>query len=35
MECCLCGMQMDIEEAKWIDGECVCEDCYVFERGYL
>lgn len=35
MECCLCGVMIDYDEAKWVDDDVMCEDCYVFERGYV
>jgi len=26
---------IDYDEAKWVDDDVMCEDCYVFERGYV
>lgn len=34
MDCSSCGMEMENEETKWLAGECLCEDCYIFEKGY-
>lgn len=34
MECVDCGIEIEYEEAKWYEGDCLCEDCYIFARGY-
>tara|TARA_R100000458_G_C8123514_1_gene141422 strand:+ start:332 stop:460 length:129 start_codon:yes stop_codon:yes gene_type:complete len=32
IDCVACGLVIDEEETKWLNGEPHCDECYIFEK---